>query len=145
MSPAQFADVINVQRSSISHLISGRNKPSLEFIQKILKTFPEIDSDWLLFGKGEMNTTQKGESGSANIEKLPSPPSSSDLFLEDELFHEEVVPEQKNSEIEKPREIKKSEGDKTIKKRASEPEVKKIEKIVFFYKDNTFHEYFPES
>ena len=56
LSPAQFADLIGVQRSSISHLISGRNKPSLEFIQRILKTFPEINTEWMLSGKGpEMN------------------------------------------------------------------------------------------
>ena len=52
LSPAQFADLIGVQRSSISHLISGRNKPSLEFIQRILKTFPEINTEWMLSGKG---------------------------------------------------------------------------------------------
>ena len=54
ISAAQFADKIDVQRSSISHVLSGRNKPSLEFIQKILKSYPEIRPDWLLFGKGPM-------------------------------------------------------------------------------------------
>lgn len=61
MTPGQFADRISVQRSSISHILSGRNKPSLEFIQKILRHFPEINTDWLILGKGEIMDKQKTE------------------------------------------------------------------------------------
>ena len=53
LSPAVFADKTNVQRSSISHLLSGRNKPSLEFVLKIIKRFPEVNLYWLLNGEGE--------------------------------------------------------------------------------------------
>lgn len=53
LSGAAFADKINVQRSSISHLLTGRNKPSLEFVLKISKAFPEVDLYWLLEGKGD--------------------------------------------------------------------------------------------
>ncbi|MCU0417594.1 MAG: helix-turn-helix domain-containing protein [Cytophagaceae bacterium] len=49
-----FADKIDVQRSSISHLMSGRNKPSLDFIQKVLTHFPDINPLWLIMGKGPM-------------------------------------------------------------------------------------------
>lgn len=52
LSASSFADKIGVQRSSISHLLSGRNKPSLDFILKILDVFPEIDLYWILNGKG---------------------------------------------------------------------------------------------
>jgi transcriptional regulator with XRE-family HTH domain len=55
ITASQFADEVGVQRSSVSHVLSGRNKPSLDFIQKILKKYPEINPDWLLFGKGAMN------------------------------------------------------------------------------------------
>ena len=48
LSASAFADKIEVQRSSISHILSGRNKPSLEFIQKVLTAFPKVSSDWLL-------------------------------------------------------------------------------------------------
>lgn len=54
---SKFADEIGVQRSSISHLLSGRNKPSLEFIQKILIKYPEVNPNWLLLGQGEMLLT----------------------------------------------------------------------------------------
>ena len=54
LSSSQFADEIQVQRSSISHILSGRNKPSLDFIMKILSTYSEVNADWLIFGKGQM-------------------------------------------------------------------------------------------
>lgn len=52
LSAASFADKIDVGRSSISHLLSGRNKPSLDFVMKIVKAFPEVELYWLLNGKG---------------------------------------------------------------------------------------------
>jgi transcriptional regulator with XRE-family HTH domain len=60
LSAAVFADKIKVQRSSISHLLSGRNKPSLEFVLKLVRTFPEVNLYWLLNGKGDFPPTEKG-------------------------------------------------------------------------------------
>lgn len=57
LTPSKLADLIGVQRSSISHILSGRNNPSLDFVQKILLQFKNLNSDWLLFGKGEMYKT----------------------------------------------------------------------------------------
>lgn len=51
-SASSFAEKIGVQRSSISHILSGRNKPSLDFVLKILSTYPEVELYWLLNGKG---------------------------------------------------------------------------------------------
>ena len=124
LSPAQFADLIGVQRSSISHLISGRNKPSLEFIQRILKTFPEINTDWMLSGKGTIMNQEN------YINEEISPPV--DLFQVEQVNTEKI------------QEPKKPEPEKVQKKKWIDPEGKKIEKIVYFYKDNTFREYFPE-
>ena len=53
LSPSGFADTIEVPRSSLSHLLSGRNKPSLDFVLKVINAFPEISLYWLLLGKGE--------------------------------------------------------------------------------------------
>ena len=50
LSASAFADKINVQRSSISHILSGRNKPSLELMQKVLAAFPKVNADWLILG-----------------------------------------------------------------------------------------------
>jgi len=52
LSASAFSDTIGVQRSGISHLLSGRNKPSLDFVLKVVNAFPEVDLYWLLNGKG---------------------------------------------------------------------------------------------
>jgi len=61
VSAGAFADKIQVQRSSISHLLSGRNKPSLDFVLKVVKTFPEVNLYWLLNGKGHFPSNEKQE------------------------------------------------------------------------------------
>ncbi|MFK5959085.1 MAG: helix-turn-helix transcriptional regulator [Lutibacter sp.] len=61
ISAASLAEKIDVQRSSISHLLSGRNKPSLEFVLKILKNFPEVELYWLLNGQGNFPKENRKE------------------------------------------------------------------------------------
>ena len=53
LTASAFAEIIKVQRSSISHILSGRNKPSLDFISKVLIAFPDVDLVWFLNGTGE--------------------------------------------------------------------------------------------
>ena len=53
LTASLFADKVMVQRSSISHILSGRNKPSLDFILKVTAAFPDVDIYWLLNGKGQ--------------------------------------------------------------------------------------------
>ena len=50
----QFAEEIGIQPSGMSHILGGRNNPSLDFAVKVLKRYPEIDANWLLLGKGAM-------------------------------------------------------------------------------------------
>lgn len=59
INPSKFADEIGVQRSSISHILSGRNNPSLDLIQKILLRFDYINAEWLITGKGEMFKSER--------------------------------------------------------------------------------------
>lgn len=68
LSASAFADKIDVGRSSISHILSGRNKPSLDFIMKVLHSFPEVDLYWLVNGKGNF---KKSEDLQKNISKKP--------------------------------------------------------------------------
>ena len=51
-SASSFAEKIGVQRSSISHILSGRNKPSLDFVLKVLSVYQEVELYWFLNGKG---------------------------------------------------------------------------------------------
>jgi len=81
---AQFADEVGVQKSGISHIISGRNNPSLDFIQKILLRFPEVNMDWLMFGKGPVFkdrdfSTERTENKAFETRNIQNS-SSEDLF-----------------------------------------------------------------
>ena len=57
LTPSAFADKLGVQRSNVSHVISGRNKPSLDFLEKIILNFPRVNAHWLL--TGEMSTSEE--------------------------------------------------------------------------------------
>ena len=58
MSSSAFADFLEIQRSNMSHYLSGRNKPGVDILQKILDKFPDINAEWLLLGRGEMSKTE---------------------------------------------------------------------------------------
>lgn len=57
LSPSAFADQIGVQRSNVSHVLSGRNKPSLDFLEKIILSFPRVNAHWLITGEMPDATT----------------------------------------------------------------------------------------
>jgi transcriptional regulator with XRE-family HTH domain len=88
ISAALLAEKIDVQRSSISHILSGRNKPSLEFVLKILKKFPEVELYWLLNGVGKFPV---------RIENKTTNPT---LFSENKLIEiDKTINEPKNSMV----------------------------------------------
>jgi DNA-binding XRE family transcriptional regulator len=117
LSAASFADKIDVGRSSISHLLSGRNKPSLDFVMKIITAFPEVELYWLLNGKG--NFPKKG-SDRPGEEKIPQASQVQDLFT--------TAPLPKESAPNSPGFGKPGFG-------------KEIQKIVILYKDGSFEAY----
>lgn len=113
LSASAFADKIGVQRSSLSHLLSGRNKPSLDFVVKICESFPEVDLYWFLMNKGSFPNSSLTETH----------PQSSNTITK--LEQTEIPP-------------KTFESDK--KSTFSD---KEIEKIVVFYKNGTFKSFNP--
>ncbi len=130
LSASKFADIIGVQRSSMSHILSGRNNPSLDFIQKIMRSFPNINGDWLISGSGEMTKNQDSPS----------------LFQEG-IKDEGPVPYQSSQ----PPKLKKETSEVAQNKTDQMPSLdasaflsgKRIEKVVVFYSDKTFKEYNP--
>jgi transcriptional regulator with XRE-family HTH domain len=60
LNSSSFSDRVGVQRSTLSHILSGRNKPSFDFVQKTLQHFPELNPNWLLTGKQNMLQTEGG-------------------------------------------------------------------------------------
>ncbi len=73
LSASAFAERIGVQRSGISHILSGRNKPSLDFVMKVLEQFKEVDLYWLLNGKGQFPQTERVVVGDARFDDTPLP------------------------------------------------------------------------
>jgi len=126
LTASSFADKIGVQRSSLSHLLSGRNKPSLDFILKIIEIFPEIDLYWILNGKGNFPKTNSATE-LKNIEEslISLEEKNVDLFTNS------------SEQIESIKE--KETAENLFKSKDSS----NIEKIVILYKDGTFSEFKP--
>ncbi len=83
MTNSTFADKIGVQRSSISHVLAGRNKPSIDFIQKILDTFPKVDANWLVTGR-KVGRTMETDPIDANEKTSNQNITNSDLSHQSE-------------------------------------------------------------
>lgn len=121
LTPTKFADIIGVQRSAISHILSGRNKPSFDLIQKILNKFPRLSSEWLLMGRGEMYKT----------------------MVQQRLFDVDQKPEEPKVEA-KPPVIQENTPIISIPKEAENcVNDTNIERIIIFYSDKSFKEYTP--
>ncbi|MCK4699214.1 MAG: helix-turn-helix transcriptional regulator [Bacteroidales bacterium] len=118
LTSSQFAKIVGYRPSSISHILSGRNKPGFDFIQEILKKFDKINPEWLILGRGEMYRTTdqtvydskessvRESINKSRVESEPDPlPYVSDVKI-------------------------KTDG-------------KKILKVLVFYSDKTFTEYIP--
>ena len=151
ISPSQFADELGVQRSGISHILSERNKPSLEFIQKVLLKYKEINPEWLMIGKGEMlrGSVQRSlfsqtpdqdliseisitPSESKKIDEVTSASQINDLTKDIRESENHLIESENSTET------------KSIIEHFFNANNKEIEKIVFFYKDKSFCVYKPE-
>lgn len=121
ISAALLAEKIEVQRSSISHILSGRNKPSLEFVLKILKAFPEVELYWLLNGVGNFPK---------QVEIATPAPT---------LFSAIEAPEAKK---EAPKPMSKPISNEMVNHEKEIMDLE-IERIVIFYKNGSFKNYTP--
>jgi transcriptional regulator with XRE-family HTH domain len=140
LNASSFADKIGVQRSSLSHLLSGRNKPSLDFILKILDVFPDVDLYWVLNGKG---TFPKSEFENVTYGTTPTPIINNPIVETKtekaiDLFSDEL-PNSKNPIEEKKINYFSNTPNSVIEKNSSE-----IDRIVIFYKNGTFQTYSSE-
>lgn len=72
VNAAELADLMQIKRPSLSHIMTGRNNPSLDFVMKLKETFPELNLEWLLYGRGPM--TQLSESLGAKTSNKPQQP-----------------------------------------------------------------------
>lgn len=132
LTASAFSDEIDFNRSTISHLLAGRNKPSLDFVMKVLHRFPEVTISWFLYGKGNFPTNMQ-----------------SDLFEEEkqeniikDSYKDPLVVTNVNSE---PRDetlpMPPIQDNATLRQLPSKASKKEIKKIIIFYTDFSFDTY----
>ena len=144
MNSAVFATEIGIQGSTLSHILNGRNNPSLEVLKKILNRFRTVSSDWLILGVGSMyrvekqsqtptlfdsldeNITKSTTSESNSIEKNNQTPP----LIQQKITHVQELPVQMQAE-----------SPHTSFLPPVESSTKSVRKIIVYYTDNTFQEF----
>lgn len=130
ITQAQFADSINVVRASVSHVLSGRNNPSFDFIKAMMQQYPNLNIDWLMFGKGRMYKDSRQE---------PEPVEDllfSDLDIEDDLRAPSPAPvEEKTPSIASSTTLNTS-----IETMQQSVNQRKVSKILILFDDGTYQE-----
>lgn len=144
MNPARFADSLNIGRAVISHILNGRNNPSLEVITRILTEMPHISADWLISGKGSM---YKDEIPKYSIEeKTDLQNFPGDLFSQS---YTEPDNEPEKNEYENLEELKPEQNtaNNIVNERIiyKERPSKKISKIIIYYSDSTYETFESEN
>lgn len=152
LTSAQFAAEIGIQTSTLSHILNGRNNPSLDVLKKILNRYPQISSDWLILGFGtifreelksqslslfdniDINTNESND----YVGKMTNNTVSENSGIQNEML--------KNKEI-RPLSIKGNEAaeiprfEAEIKELKNTQPDKSVKKIILYYTDNTFQEF----
>lgn len=139
MSPAQFADRLNINRAVISHILNGRNNPSLDVVTKILTDFDYISPEWLISGKGSIY--KEGHSGASTLIT-----NERDLFNQSEInstITKSIIENNKEKalnevNIDAYESVKQHDNINIIRNR-------KITQIIIYYDDNTFETFKTQS
>lgn len=124
LTSGTFADLIGVQRSSISHILNGRNNPSLDFIVKTLQQFPKVNPEWLLMGQGEMyrneqSAVKQSFKEPSIFDTVPEAPKPKTIIKEEKLPEKEIITIEKTEKF--------------------------VNKVLIFYSDSTYTELIPQN
>ena len=133
ISQAQFAETLGVARASVSHILSGRNKPGFDFLESMIRHYPSINFEWLLTGRGRMYDSAKSA-----LDAPVRPVSPLSTEPEDSLFESAEYRQESAPEAPAPRQN--SSSDDLANRAQSISNKKNISKIVVFYSDGTFQE-----
>ena len=152
LSPSQFAEKTGIQRASVSHIVSGRNKPSLEVMLKIYDAFPELDLKWLMTGVGE-EPIASSRRQDAVVEVMEN-----SLFSQPEHVTQPVVqpsqepvqlqttPQRPPATLHQPKVVQERPQRRAASAKAPQSNVaeRRIKEIRIFYTDGTYETMFPE-
>ena len=145
MNSAVFASAIGIQGSTLSHILNGRNNPSLAVLQSILNRFPHISPEWLIMGQGTIERIVKQSQMPSlfdPIDESASKSSVSDSVIAEKNSSSISVNQQKaqpNTEI--PPQTPQSQPERPVQVQQIEVPGKTVRKIIVYYTDNTFQEF----
>lgn len=129
LTATTFARLLDVQPSSISHIMSGRNKPSYDFVVKILRAFPDINPDWLLLGSEQIFREEQAQLS-------PTPTTGSEP-----MPHEPVLQFDESENIESSESMSQQKNDSTPSFSLPNSCGKRIERVIVLYSDHSFESY----
>lgn len=140
ITSSKFAELLEVQPSNISHILSGRNNPSYDFIVRVLSKFTNVNPDWLLLGEGDIYRSK--------IEGVDSETIDNELDLFNNIDDFTDVKEQDNTinreNIEaNPVELPTNIAPVVTNVEHAATPTKQIERVIIFYSDKSFTEYSP--
>lgn len=141
---AQFAELIGVSPSAISHIQNRRNRPSLDIVQKILDAMPEINTEWLMRGDGEMlanNFHRQKENSDTQLGDLFSSQLSESAKIPTTLSNN--VEHRKETPVKIPQNTYQSPEKQLVDIHLQA--LRKVSKIIIYYTDNTFETFVPTS
>jgi len=157
LTSLKFANLIGIQPSAVSHILAGRNNPSMDVIQKILNTFRTINSDWLILGVGSMyrETGETTKRQPVEVKIISNKPQMPSLFNDEPENDTEYRKENEPSIIrsfQSPQNQsatfeRHTTDNKNPESKHNETEIKAtlpkriVKKIIIYYSDSTFEEY----
>lgn len=130
LTASQFAEALGIQRSGLSHILSGRNQPSLEFVKKLIQRFPDVDLYWLLTGEKSRHEVKPV------IKREP------DLFSQVEQAPTEVSMGTSNAGTQKTvpegSEVQAHKNEEALVSAPRALAKVKVQKIILLYEDGTY-------
>jgi transcriptional regulator with XRE-family HTH domain len=143
MNSAQFAAEIGIQGSTLSHILNGRNNPSLDVLKKVLNRFRTVSSDWLILGVGSMYRSEKQSQAPTlfdSINEISSKSAISEPKIVEKMVSPSDVIQQNSPQIPNVA-VQPTPEARSIIDSVVEAPAKSVRKIIVYYTDNTFQEF----
>lgn len=143
-SPTQFANAIGVQRATLQHILNGRNEPSLKIIMAIHDGFPQVDLEWLLYGKGNTFGETSAPSQDNSIDYPLFSGNESALFRPNTRDNSDFS---NLNEVKTPVQSRKRPNNKDFSDKSNTPandHQKRIKEVVVFFEDGTYQNFLPD-
>ena len=139
MSPTQFAQTVGIQRSTLQHILNGRNEPSLNVVKSIHAALPDVDLDWLLTGNGK---PLKSEPAKGPVDDYPLFRDAENPEFPTEIRNNPVF--SNHEPVEKPSKQRKKADNKSVSKDnqdVSQVQQMRVKEILVFYEDGTYQKF----